>query len=70
MAILAPNLELRLLGVFWQLQFGCKIAILAPNLDRGLLVSSGNYNLAVKWPFWLQTWTGTFWSLLPITIWL
>ena len=34
------------------------MAILAPNLDLGLLEPSGNYNLAVKLPFWLQIWTG------------
>ena len=38
--------------------------------DLGLLEPSGNYNLAVKWPLWLQTWTWPFWSLLAITIWL
>ena len=38
--------------------------------DLGLLEPSGNYNLAVKWPLWLQTWTWAFWSLLAITIWL
>ena len=84
MAILAPNLDLRLLkppgnhkevftvkvfgvkvfrapafqgvcgqGVYgpghgafeaiWQLQFDCEIAILAPNLDLGLLKPSGNH---------------------------
>ena len=57
-------------GVFWQLQFGCEMAILAANLDLGLLEPSGNYNLAVKWQFWLQIWTWAFWSLLAITIWL
>ena len=53
MAILAPNLDLGLLEPSWQLQFGREIAILAPNPDLGLLKASGNYNLSVKWPFWL-----------------
>ena len=44
-------------GAYWQLQFGCEMAILAPNVDLGLLEPSGNYNLAMKWPFWLQMWT-------------
>ena len=57
-------------GAFWQLQFGCEMAILAPNVDLGLLEPSGNYNLAVKWPFWLQMWTWAFWCLLAIRIWL
>ena len=57
-------------AIFWQLQFGCEIAILAPNLDPCLLELSGNYNLAVKLPLWLQIWTWAFWSLLAITIWL
>ena len=57
-------------GAFWGLQFGCEIAILVPNLDLGLLEPSGNYNLAVKWQFWLQIWTWAFWSLLAIIIWL
>ena len=55
---------------FWQLQFGCEMAILAPNLDLGLLKPSGNFNLAVKLPFWLQIWTWAFWSPLAIAIWL
>ena len=46
------------------------MAILAPNLDLALLEPSGNYNLAVKWPFWFQIWTWAFWSLEAITIWL
>ena len=52
---------------FWQLQFGCEMAILAPNLDLGLLEPSGNYNLAMKWQFLFQIWTWAFWSLLAIT---
>ena len=65
MAILAPKLDLALLGL-WQLLFGCEMAILdpnlalgllAPNLALGLLEPSGNYNLAVKWQFGLQIWT-------------
>ena len=30
-------------GAFWQLQFVCEMALLAPNLDPGLLRSSGHY---------------------------
>ena len=30
------------------------MAILASNLDLGLFGPSGNYNLAVTWPFWFQ----------------
>ena len=62
MAILAPNLELRLSRPFGELQFGCKMAVFAPNLALVLLMKpSGNYNLAVKLQFWFQ-----IWSLLAI----
>ena len=44
------------------------MAILAPNLDLALLEPSCNYNLAVKWPFWLQIGTWAFWSLLAINL--
>ena len=57
-------------GAFWQLQFGCEMAIVASNLDLGLLEPSGNYNLAVKWQFLLQICTWACWSLLAIRIWL
>ena len=53
-------------GVFWQLQFGCEMATLDPNLDLGLLEPSSTYNLAVKLPFWFQTWTSAFWNLLAV----
>ena len=62
MAILGPNLELRLSRPFGELQFGCKMAVFAPNLALVLLMKpSGNYNLAVKLQFWFQ-----IWSLLAI----
>ena len=47
----------RAFEAFWQLQFGCEMVILAPNLDLELLEPSdnySNYNLAVKWQFLLQ----------------
>ena len=46
------------------------MAIFVLNLDLGLEEPTGNYNLAVKWLFWLQIWTWAFWSLLATTIWL
>ena len=36
------------------------MAILAPNLDLGLLELAGNYNAAVKWQFCFQIWTWAF----------